>query len=66
MRLEQAGTWRFAVVETDLPNQFIAWCAQSDDLGNGPLDIPFDIDVHFEFASSEDEAIRKLKAEVLS
>jgi hypothetical protein len=35
-------------------------------LGDGPLDIHFSEEVHFEFASTAEAAIAALKSEVLS
>lgn len=63
------GDWRFAVRKTirGIPSHaWIAWCAKGiDDLGGGPLDIPLDVEVYSQFGASRDEAVAKLKAEVL-
>jgi hypothetical protein len=45
--------------------QFLAWCARTPDLRDGPLEIPLSEEVHFEFADTAEEALSKLKREVL-
>jgi hypothetical protein len=45
---------------------FLAWCARADNLGDGPMDIAAHEEVHFEFGTTADEAMAKLRAEVLS
>lgn len=59
------GPWNFAVRNDRSANRFVAWCAQYDDLGQGPLDPPPNIEVYFEFADTAEAAIAKLKREVL-
>lgn len=56
--------WRFAVRPSP-SGGFIAWCAKVADLGSGPLDIPLDVEVYFAFADSKEEALRRLRREVL-
>jgi hypothetical protein len=72
-RCEQVGDWYFAVREArnhspDSPgDRYLAWCAKTPDLGDGPLDVDWSRDdVHAEFAESEDAALTKLKREVLN
>lgn len=60
-------TWHFkARPSRTIKGEFIAWCAKTEELGDGPLDVAFDLEVHFEFGSSEDEALSKLRKEVLN
>jgi hypothetical protein len=64
---EQVGDWHFAVrpSRNGAPG-FIAWCAKAAALGDGPMDIPFDEEVHFAISRvSADEALAKLKRSVL-
>jgi hypothetical protein len=48
------------------PSEFIAWCAKTEDLGNGPLEVDFAHECHFEFGATADEALAKLKAQVFN
>lgn len=59
--------WHFKVrpVRNSVLGEYIAWCSQTPNLGNGPLEIPASEDVYFEFGPTEAEALRKLMAEVL-
>jgi hypothetical protein len=57
--------WYFKVRRCCFSNMFIAWCAHTPDLQNGPLEIDPDQDVHFEFGWTAKEALFKLKCEVL-
>lgn len=59
--------WHFKVRPSRTrPGEFVAWCAKTEDLGDGPLDIDPSEDVYFEFGKSADEAMTKLRAEVLN
>lgn len=58
--------WRFAVRACRNGAGFIAWCAKSDDLANGPLEVDATEEVHFEFGPTADEALGRLKRSVLS
>jgi hypothetical protein len=66
----EAGGWFFAVREARLPplagRRYVAWCARTPDLHNGPLEVDWAEDVHFEFADTASEAMSRLKAYVLS
>ena len=44
--------------------KFVAWCARTPDLGDGPLDIDPAEEVHAEFGETEAESLLKLKREV--
>lgn len=46
------------------PFGYLAWCAKTPYLGDGPLDVDMAIETHFVFADTEDDALRKLRAEV--
>lgn len=41
---------------------FVAWCAKTPDLRDGPLEVDWNEEVHFEFGATEREAISRLKA----
>lgn len=62
----QIGEWFFAVRPRNHGAGFIAWCAKSPHLANGPLQVDLGIEVHVRFGRTEDEALQELKAEVLS
>jgi len=57
------GEWRFKARRTSAVSGggWMAWCAKTDDLKNGPLEIDDSIEVHFEFGATEEEALSKLK-----
>jgi hypothetical protein len=62
------GEWHFKVKRTrsGSPLPFLAWCAKTPMLGNSPLDMDFtEREVYFEFGETADEALTKLKKEVL-
>lgn len=58
--------WQFRVrrCRNGLPG-FVAWCARTHDLGNGPLDVSAAEETHFEYGPTAEEALGKLKREVL-
>jgi hypothetical protein len=58
--------WFFKVRECTHSEQFIAWCAKTAYLGNSPMDIPAHEEVHFDFGATPEEALSKLKREVLN
>lgn len=62
----QIGEWHFKVRKTRDGSQFIAWCAKTPVLGDGPLDVDFNIETFFQFAPTPEEAIMALKREVLN
>jgi hypothetical protein len=69
--VQQRGKWYFRARECRNgtwanDKKYIGWCAQTPFLGNGPIDIGFDYDVRFQFGSSENEVLGRLKAEVLT
>jgi hypothetical protein len=57
--------WRFKARKTRDDREWLAWCAKTDDLGDGPLLVDLSLDCHFEFGSTEEDALSKLKREVL-
>lgn len=63
--VRQFGDWYFASRLVRDGQEWIAWCAKTTDLGEGPLSVPFDLDCYFEFGATEEDAISKLKREVL-
>lgn len=63
---DQAGEWFFRARPSRNGIWSIAWCAKTDALGDSPLAVNLQHDVHFQFAASPREALRKLKAKVLS
>lgn len=63
---EQLGEWYFECREAKIIEGFLAWCAKTPDLGEGPLDVPFELTVYFEFGSTAEEALKKLKRQVLT
>ncbi len=66
---EQVGNWYFRARVTSMGGEWtgLAWCAQTPDLGNGPLDIDYSReDVHFEFGETPEDALRRLKTKVFS
>jgi hypothetical protein len=67
----EPSEWRFKVKRSKFDaliprHQFIAWCAKTDELGDGPMDVDFSLEVHFEFGATAEDALRKLKQEVCS
>jgi hypothetical protein len=58
--------WRFKVRPTRYGQEWLAWCAKTDNLGDGPLSVDFGLDCHFEFGSTAEDALSKLKREVLN
>lgn len=59
--------WHFKVRQMrDGSGQYLAWCARTPDLHEGPLEISLTEEVHFEFGATEQAALQKLKAEVLN
>lgn len=62
---DQAGEWFFRARPSRKGGAAMAWCAKTSALGDGPLDIDPSTEVHFDFAGTPREALRKLKAEVL-
>jgi len=62
----QIGEWYFKVRKTRTGDEFIAWCAKTSLLGNGPLQVGLDEDVFCQFGRTEQEALDKLKREVLN
>lgn len=63
--VEQVGEWWFKCVKSPKGGGYMAWCAKSPDLGDSPLSPAANVEVHFEFGATENETLRKLKAEVL-
>ena len=63
---DQAGEWFFRARSSRKGIWCIAWCAKTDALGDSPLAVDPRQDMHFQFAASPREALRKLKAKVLS
>lgn len=61
--------WFFAVRPTrnlkSPREKFMAWCARTPLLGDGPLDISIYDDVHVEFGPSADAALKKLQRSLL-
>lgn len=60
-------SWYFAVKpceHPDLPN-YLAWCSQQPLVADHPLREPEDREIYFEFGRTKEEAIARLKAEVL-
>jgi hypothetical protein len=58
--------WHFAVRAVNHPpshheRAFIAWCAQTPDLGAGPCDIPMSEEVLFSFGPTAEDAMHKLR-----
>lgn len=65
--IEQCGEWFFRVRPSrGDPSRFLAWCAKTPDLGNDPMLLAFGLTVHAEFADTPEEAMTKLKREVLN
>ena len=60
--------WYFKAREcNDGIDPYIAWCAQTPNLGNSPLDLVLDgFAVHAAFGKTPEEAISKLHREVLN
>lgn len=52
--------WHYKVRPTRTGHLYLAWCAKTVDLKDGPLDIPRHIEVHAEFGDSADEAVTAL------
>lgn len=64
---QKIGNWYFKVRPVrDDPGNWLAWCARTPNLGNGPLKIDPWEETHFEFGETADAAMAKLKAEVLN
>lgn len=62
---EMSDEWRFAVRPgRNGVGGFIAWCARTDALGGGPLDVDGGLAVHFQFGATAEEALSQLRAEV--
>lgn len=64
-RFKPTDDWRFTA-KPGKGSGFTAWCAKSEYLGNSPLDLPFDMEVYFEFGNTAEEAISKLKRKILN
>ena len=61
--------WYFKVRPVHHPSvlgEYIAWCAHTPDLRDGPLEVDLAEEVYSQFGSSAEDALAKLKAEVLS
>lgn len=60
--------WYFKVKKTrpGSMGRYLAWCARTPHLGEGPLDVPFEFETHAEFADTSEEALEKLRREVLN
>jgi hypothetical protein len=64
-----ATEWHFKVrlSNAGYGKEYLAWCAHVGvDLRNGPLQIALDEEVHFEFGTTPEEALSKLRREVLN
>lgn len=61
------GEWFFAVrpMRSD-PGTFVAWAAQTRQLGEGPLFVDPRLSVYFEFGTTANEAVNKLKRDLAS
>jgi len=55
--------WYFKVKLCD-DGDWLAWAAQTPELGDGPLDVDFSLVVYFAFGDTEEEALAKVKREV--
>lgn len=64
-QFQPTNEWQFTA-KPGKDGGFIAWCAKCEYLGNGPLEIPLDVEVYFEFGETAEEAIAKLKRGVLN
>lgn len=64
--IERAGEWYFTSRPCLVMEGFLAWCAKSPDLGENPLDPSPELDVHFEFGATAEEAIGKLKRKIFN
>lgn len=62
---EQIGDWHFKARPARLHSGFLAWCAKTPALGDGPLDVDRDCDVYASFGDTAEAAIAALKREVL-
>jgi len=58
--------WYFKAKRARNGEGWIAWCAKTPLLGEGPMDVDFSEDVYFEFGESKHEALAKLRREVLN
>ena len=58
--------WCFKVKQMAGSRDFVAWCAQTPDLGNSPLEVDLSLDVRFAFGATANEALSKVRAEVLN
>lgn len=66
--LNSAPSWNFKVRPSRLGEFCVAWCARvsDDEMGDGPMEVSFSEEVHFEFGRTPEEALDKLKRKVLS
>lgn len=64
--MTECGGWFFEVRPTRNVVGYIAWCAKTNKLGDGPLDVAFNEEVHFAFGSTAQAALGELKREVFS
>lgn len=55
--------WHFKVTPCR-GGKFMAWCAQTPVLGNGPLDVAPAEEVYFQFGDTPEYALYRLKAEL--
>ena len=60
------ATWNFAVRKMNHAPGYVAWCAKTKELGNGPLEVEWGLEVHVEIADTADGALAKLKREVFN
>ena len=54
--------WHFKTRACQQTPGWLAWCARTAELGNGPMDVHPRHDVHFKFGETEEEALQKLRA----
>jgi hypothetical protein len=62
---ERLRGWYFRVRRCRQSAGFIAWCAKSEHLGDGPMDVPSNMECHFEFAATAEGALTRLQAEIM-
>ncbi len=58
-------TWFFNARQVG-PDRWLGWCAKTSSLGNGPLEIATNEEVHFEYGPREEDVLSRLLIEVLN
>ncbi|QXX74280.1 hypothetical protein MHY1_01090 [Methylovirgula sp. HY1] len=65
METRTCGEWFIRVRPNRTPGEaFLGWAAKTEDLGSGPLEVDFSLDVFFEFGDNLNVLFETLEAQI--